>query len=120
MHNISITVIFLNRGLCLKNKHKHSLFDFYNCDHWLCTLSVSVKSSSDIFLHCIKITVKLLEAKATIATISRGVSGRRIKEVSSSFPMPGDVGEQEAIKQNISIIHFSISCPSSSNRMDIL
>ena len=34
--------------------------------------------------------------------------------------MPREVGEQEAIKQNLSIIHFSISCPSSSNRMESL
>lgn len=36
------------------------------------------------------------------------------------FPNAGEMGEQEALKQNISIIHFSISCPSSSNRMEFL
>lgn len=114
--------MFLNVVLSLKSKHKRCLFDFYNSDHWLCAFFVFLPSSLDIFLEvtCIEVTPKPVRSNDYPQSLLQETWRERIKEVSSSSLMPENVGEQEAIRQNISIIHFSISCPSSSNRVDFL
>ena len=100
--------------LSLKDKHKHSLFDFHVSDHWLGALSVSLLSSFDI---CIKVIPNLSKMIAVNSHVPRGGPGRRIKGFFFLLSAR-EVGEQQAIKQNISIIHFPISCPSLSNRIE--
>ena len=117
IHNISKTVIFLNIILSLKNKQKHSLiFKTLITGCVPCLFEVLFWHFSTLY----KSKPKRVRGDGYPQPLYRGASGRKIKGVPYSFPMPREVGEQEAIKEKISIIHFSISCPSSSNRMESL